>query len=565
MNRREILNQYKKKPQVSILIIGAGVNGIGTFLDLANQGIDVLIIDRGDFCSGVSAASSHMIHGGIRYLENGEFRLVKEAIQERNRLLDNAPHYVKPLPTVIPIYKWFSGLFNAPMKFLGLMGKPSERGVIVIKIGLALYELYSGGQASLPKHIFQSRSASQREFPKINPDILFTARYYDAAMLSPERICIEMILDGENANNDALGLNYVSVQSASGNILNLKDQLSNQVFSVQPKVVINAAGPWIDFVNNSLGIETQFIGGTKGSHIILENTELREEIGENEIFFENKDGRIVLIYPLRDKVLVGSTDIPFNNPDKAVCTDDEIEYFIEMVNFIFPSIIINKEQIIFKFSGVRPLPTSDSTRTGQISRDHSIREVENGKNIDFPILSLIGGKWTTYRSFSEEATNRSLEILGAARKVSTTNLEIGGGQNYPDNPDALKDWIDSHSMKTGLSTERVATLFNRYGTRASKFLKLFKEYSDTPLPNLTGFSEREIRFIARKEKVVHLDDFILRRSQLAKMGELSREGIVGLAEIIGDELSWSKVQRAEEISRAVSILGDRHGVLIEKS
>src|SRR5215470_11725392 len=120
MNRDEILAQLKENSQVSVLIVGGGINGIGTFRDLALNGVPVLLVERGDFCSGASAASSHMAHGGIRYLENGEFRLVQEAVAERNRLIHNAPHYIKPLPTLIPIFKWFSGLLNAPFKFIGL-------------------------------------------------------------------------------------------------------------------------------------------------------------------------------------------------------------------------------------------------------------------------------------------------------------------------------------------------------------------------------------------------------------------------------------------------------------
>src|SRR6188474_3969988 len=128
MNRNEILSSLKSNPQISVLVVGAGINGIGTFRDLALNGVDVLLVDRADFCSGASSASSHMAHGGIRYLENGEYRLVREAVQERNRMLQNAPHAVKPLPTTIPIFKQFSGLLNAPLKFLGMLDKPSERG-----------------------------------------------------------------------------------------------------------------------------------------------------------------------------------------------------------------------------------------------------------------------------------------------------------------------------------------------------------------------------------------------------------------------------------------------------
>jgi glycerol-3-phosphate dehydrogenase len=310
MNQQEILDYYRQSPNVSVLIIGAGVNGIGTFRDLALQGVDVLLVDKGDFCSGASAASSHMIHGGIRYLENGEFRLVREAVQERNLLIENAPHYVKPLLTVIPIFNLFSGLLNAPLKFLGLLDKPAERGAIVIKIGLLLYDVYTGSQKTVPKHQFLSRSASLNQFPDINPDVLFTAHYYDGSMHSPERICIEMMLDGEAANPYAHAVNYIAVEGASGDAVILKDQLSSEKITIQPNIVINASGPWIDLSNARMGTPTHFIGGTKGSHLILDNQELRNAIGENEFFFENNDGRIVLIFPLRDKVLIGTSDLP---------------------------------------------------------------------------------------------------------------------------------------------------------------------------------------------------------------------------------------------------------------
>ena len=153
--RKEIITRLKTDPKVSVLIVGAGINGIGTFRDLALQGVDVLMVDRSDFCSGASAASSHMVHGGIRYLENGEFRLVREAVAERNRLLENAPHLVKPLPTVFPIFSWLSGLLNAPLKFLGLLDRPAERGALVIKLGMLLYDAFHrppGNRASAQVH-----------------------------------------------------------------------------------------------------------------------------------------------------------------------------------------------------------------------------------------------------------------------------------------------------------------------------------------------------------------------------------------------------------------------------
>src|SRR5688572_19186050 len=151
MDRTEILSSLRSNPEVSVLVVGGGINGIGTFRDLALNGVDVLLVERADFCSGASSASSHMAHGGIRYLENGEFRLVREAVNERNRLIENAPHLVRPLATSIPIFKWFAGLLNAPLKFLGLLDQPSERGAVLIKLGLMLYDAFTRRSGTVPR------------------------------------------------------------------------------------------------------------------------------------------------------------------------------------------------------------------------------------------------------------------------------------------------------------------------------------------------------------------------------------------------------------------------------
>jgi glycerol-3-phosphate dehydrogenase len=560
MNRQEIINHYTNNPEVSVLIIGAGINGIGTFRDLALQGVGVLMVDKGDFCSGASAASSHMVHGGIRYLENGEFRLVREAVQERNRLIMNAPHYVRPLQTVIPIFKWLSGLFNAPLKFLRLLDRPAERGAVVIKIGLIFYDAFTRKQGTVPKHQFNSRTTTLVQFPQINPKVLFTAHYYDGAMHTPERICIDLLLDGEAANQEARTLNYVSVESASGNKVTLADQISGETFEVQPKIVINAAGPWIDFANAKMGVPTHFIGGTKGSHLILDNPRLRQEIGEDEFFFENADGRIVLIYPLKDRIMIGTSDIPIENPEQARCTESEIDYFIEMVKIVFPEIPVNRDQIVFRFSGVRPLPASDIKATGQISRDHSIKEIAPGKGLDFPIYSLVGGKWTSFRAFSEEVADKTLAKLNLLRKTDTRDLAIGGGRDYPTSPAMQEAWNETLSQRTKLSTKQISSLFERYGTRAEEIATYISQGTDSPLSFLPEYTRREIEFIAIKEKVVHLDDFLLRRSMLAKLGQLSYAKVEEISKIISQVSGWSSGQVDEELKRVYAILREHHGV-----
>src|SRR5215207_5880545 len=394
MNRSEVFASLKENPQVSVLIIGGGINGIGTFRDLALNGVDVLLVERADFCSGASSASSHVAHGGIRYLENGEFRLVREAVQERNRLLQNAPHIVKPLPTTIPIFKQFSGLLNAPLKFFGMLDKPSERGSLVIKIGLLLYDAYSraqrrkDAQAVVPKHQFLSRSKSLAKWSHLNPEIVNTATYYDGAILRPERLAIELILDAEAANPNAHALNYANMVGGSEDTIILRNELTDEAYDIHPKLVINAAGPWIDFANRKLGVSTRFIGGTKGSHIVLRHEELRKAIGEHEFYFENSDGRLVLLYPLFDRVLVGTTDIAMENPDEARCTDDEADYFLDMTQRIFPDIKLSRENIVFRYSGVRPLPhSSENPDEARCTDDEADYFLEMTQRI-FPDIKL---------------------------------------------------------------------------------------------------------------------------------------------------------------------------------
>ena len=567
MNRSEVFASLKENPEVSVLIIGGGINGIGTFRDLALNGVDVLLVERSDFCSGASSASSHMAHGGIRYLENGEFRLVREAVQERNRLLQNAPHIVKPLPTTIPIFKQFSGLFNAPLKFFGMLDKPSERGSLVIKIGLMLYDAYSRAQrredahAVVPKHQFLSRSKSLAKWSHLNPEIVNTATYYDGAILKPERLAIELILDAEAANPNAHALNYANMVGGSEDTIILRDELTDEAYDIRPKLVINAAGPWIDFANRKLGVSTRFIGGTKGSHIVLKHEELRKAIGEHEFYFENSDGRLVLLYPLFDRVLVGTTDVAMENPDEARCTDDEADYFLDMTQRIFPDLKLSREDIVFRYSGVRPLPHSSASSTSQISRDHSIEVVSGAwTNLTFPVFSLVGGKWTSFRAFSEQVANKVLAYLKLSRQKDTRALPIGGGRGYPRDPTELKRQIESLSAWTGVTRERLKMLFERYGSRAEAIATYMNGGTDFFLKSMPDYSRREIIFLVQHEKIFHLDDFILRRSMLAMLGLVTREMIDELAGVFSNTLGWDAGQRTAEVARTLFILEDRHGV-----
>ena len=564
MSRQAVLDHYRNNPEVAVLIIGAGVNGIGTFRDLAMQGVDVLMVDKGDFCSGTSAASSHMLHGGIRYLENAEFRLVREALHERNRLLENAPHYAKPLKTSIPIFSWLSGTFNAPLKFLGIRDKPGERGALVIKLGLMMYDWFIRKHRNMPKHDFLLYSDAIHEYPKINPDILCIATYYDAWMPTPERICIDMIHDAEALSDNVHALNYVTAIDGGINQVTLKDEITGDTLAVRPKLVINAAGPWIDFVNRAMGIEKRFIGGTKGSHLVLDHPELHDALNGGEVFFENEDGRIVLLFPFVERVMAGTTDIRIDNPDEARCTEEEVDYILGMVDKVFPTIDVGQEHIVFRFSGVRPLPHSDASTTGQISRDHSINVVEPNDEMNFPIYSLVGGKWTTFRAFAEQTTDKSLDYLKRPRQTSTADVAIGGGKDYPKSDNAKAEWIHKLADKTELDTVRITTLFERYGTRAEHIAEVIADTNDSPLTDAPDYSRREVQYIMETEKVRHLDDFVLRRSLLAMLGYVTADMLDDLVDILGGILDWDDTQKQAELQRTKALLADEHEVLLSQ-
>jgi glycerol-3-phosphate dehydrogenase len=542
--------ELRKHPDVSVLIIGGGINGIGLFDELALQGVDVVLVEKSDFCSGTSAAMTRIIHGGLRYLENAELRLVREALLERNRLFKNAPHYVKPMPTTIPIFNWMSGIVGGIRNLLNWPTKPGNRGALLIKTGLTLYDFLAGRKSPLPKHRFRSGRAARALRPALNPGVICTATYYDAKITYPERLCLELVQDAEAACSQAHAMNYVRAQSAKGSVVVLQDEISGETCEVKPKIVVNAAGPWIDGTNKTIGRTSQFIGGTKGSHIVLDHPELVAATGDDMIYFVNRDGRICIFYVVNGKVVAGATDIPTDDPD-AACDEGEVDYLLNSMSQAFPSIKVDRSHVVFRFCGVRPLPHSNALTPGQISRDHSFPVLPPGNGIDFPIYSLVGGKWTTYRALGEQVANEILRVLGRPRVRSSADVPIGGGKGYPRLPEG-----------TGLPQERLLTLQERYGTIADHVTAYMKAGPDTPLAHHVGYSRREIEFIALNERVVHLDDLIMRRTLIGILGELTLPLLKELAAIVAKVQQWPKEKTAAEIARTVQLFKKVHGVIL---
>ncbi|POH69810.1 FAD-dependent oxidoreductase [Cryobacterium zongtaii] len=546
------------RPSAKVLIIGAGINGIATFRDLALQGVDVTIVDRGDFVSGASAASSHMIHGGIRYLENGEFRLVKESVTERNGLLKIAPHYVKPLKTTVPMFSALSGVLAAPLRFLThKQGKAQERGALLIKVGLVLYDSFSRDGGSVPKHEFHGRKKSLERLPRLNPGLKYTATYYDASMHDPERLALDVLRDGLDTGAHARAANYVEAVGMDADGVLLRNTVTGEEFSFAADVVVNTSGPWTDLTNSALGQASTYMGGTKGSHIVLDHPELLAATGGGEIFFENNDGRIVLIYPLAGRVLIGTTDLEHDMTQPIRTTEDEIDYFFDLVKHVFPDIVVDRSHIVFRFSGVRPLPRHDDEAPGFVSRDYRIESSPLGARPG-TLLSLVGGKWTTFRALAEHLSGDILTLLGVPRTVSTEGLAIGGGKGYPATPAAHTVWLAANGDEVG--RPRAQALLTRYGTRAGAIIDFLTEAPDAPLVHNPLYTRREIEYLAREESVTHLIDLLLRRTSLAFVGGLTVALLDELAGVLAPVLGWDAATSADEVAQASRELREVHGV-----
>uniref|UniRef100_UPI001A8E7C7C glycerol-3-phosphate dehydrogenase/oxidase n=1 Tax=Paracoccus shandongensis TaxID=2816048 RepID=UPI001A8E7C7C len=438
---------------IDVLILGAGINGAGLFRDLCDQGLRCVIADKGDFGGGTSAAPSRLIHGGIKYLETGELRLVAQSTLERNLLLKNAPHLVRPLPTVIPIFSWLKGVTAALRTLLGSTTAPRSRGAVLMKTGLAMYDFYGRRHRVMPRHQIWSRRRALREIPPLTSRIVAAGQYYDAAVTLPERLVWELLAEGMRANPAARAWNYTMLEGTDGDTLRLATPGGLRV--LRPRIVVNAAGPWIDRVNAALGAPSRLIGGTKGSHILLDHPGLIAALKGRMIYFEADDGRICLVYDYLGRALVGSTDIRDDDPDNVACDDAEIDYFLDALRGLLPGLSFDRGQIVYAYSGIRPLPASDAANPGLISRDHSAPVAEPAGARRWPIISLVGGKWTTFRGFAEEVADVILSRLGQPRRRDTRLSPIGGGRDYPADPQA---WARQAARDSGAAPDRAAAL-----------------------------------------------------------------------------------------------------------
>ncbi len=467
-----------------VLILGAGINGAAVARDLAINGISVCIVDTGDVAGGATSRSSRLIHGGLRYLEYRDTALVHESLIERERLLNLAPHFVKPLRLTIPVAHRFGGLWSGFVRFSGLARTPigkhllkfgrGPRGLFAIKAGLAMYDRLASSDSLPPHEIQRVSNDSQHPTPptrsspnktKPNDRFRWLCSYSDAQIEFPERFVLAMLEDARRAAAAAAGTMFEvlpyhkAVASESSAVISIipveTDESASQVSlpgTISPSVIVNATGAWGDRTLEALGLrDKKLFAGTKGSHLFTSHPPLIEAVGNNGIYAEADDGRLIFILPCAGGVLIGTTDEPFSDdPARAVATPDDIQYLLRMVSEIFPGVDLTADLVNMHHAGVRPLPNCGSDSAAAIPRGHSIEETTLN---NIPLLTLVGGKLTTCRSLADEVCDRICSLSGETHKSRTTDRPIPG---VPD------------SRQHSLSDDQLEALAEQYNLRANQ-------------------------------------------------------------------------------------------------
>jgi glycerol-3-phosphate dehydrogenase len=504
-----------------VVIIGAGINGAGIARDASMRGLKVLLIDKGDVASGTSSWSTRLIHGGLRYLEHFEFGLVRESLRERETLLRIAPHLVRPLQLVVPIYK------------------NRSRGRVAIRAGLIAYDLLSLGK-SLPTHRMFSRAKTLEYLPGLKRDgLVGGALFYDCQVEFAERLVLENVLAARAEGAELL--TYAQATKIDANGVEFIHKDSHKPEFVRAQVIINASGPWIDRVLSVTGVRAhRFIGGTRGSHIVVRSI---RGAPRNAVYVEaESDGRPFFVIPWHNNYLIGTTDVRFeNDPDEAQAESWEVDYLIKETNNIFPDAKLRRDDICYVYSGVRPLAFTNDADEQSITRRHFIREHQ-----DLPsLLSIVGGKLTTYRSLSQECVDLVFKKIGKNSPPCRTHEVRLPGAAPKSVGEAEEEIIQSWPS---VIRNRLSSI---YGTRINELAKLCLTRPELSKP----FSKNgeavaaEVIYSFESEFASSLSDCLLRRTMIGLNCDLGATDADAAARIAQTAFGWSEQRVEEELSR----------------
>ncbi len=540
-DRSEILTRLKKT-QFDLVVLGGGVTGAGIARDAALRGLSVALVEKRDLANGTSSASSKLIHGGLRYLEQAQLGLVMEGTRERALLRRNAPHLAHPLPFLFPVYK------------------SSRVNMLMVSCGMWAYDILAMFR-NFKRHEMLSRRQTLRAEPLLDPqDLRGSALYYDCAT-DDARLTLETALDGEAHGAviatyaEAVSLTQDSIGNTTG--LLVRDCLddaeisaegsASEPFPVRGRVTVVAAGPWTDEILRDRK-KTELLRPTKGSHVVLDRDRL--PVSHAVVLTSKKDGRVMFAIPWGKRTIIGTTDTDENeSPDTLQASAEDVDYLLETANSYFPSLQANQSDVIATWSGLRPLMGSgESEHASDVSREHAIL------NLDPGLVAIVGGKLTTYRLMAEQVVDKVLTKLGTRAKLDpcrTKEVPLLGARD----PAALAD-LDACARELArehaLDEDVAAHLIRSYGLRARQVLQAGKDAGVRPgrlVPDLP-FLVDEVVFSARHERAERLDDVLRRRTLIFLQAKDQGLAVAQeAAEVMGAVHGWDAARIDLEVAR----------------
>lgn len=539
MNRSTNIERLKKE-FFDLCIIGGGASGTGCALDAAIRGLRVALIEKEDFASETSSKSTKLIHGGVRYLEQAfknldfaQLRQVRHGLEERHIVLANAPHLARPLGLITPVFSWWEGLY--------------------FSIGLKIYDWFASGKDVLPKSRWISKTEALERMPGLSRRIHSAVLYYDG-QLDDARYCLALAHSADDAG--ACISNYVEVidfqKDSDKKIVSaeLRDQLSGDVFQVRAKMFINCTGPAADTIRKMANASLMSrIMPSKGVHVVLPASILHSK--DAMLIPKTKDGRIVFAVPFEGSMLLGTTDEPYAHPQQEPTLEaPEIDFLLDTFQ-PFIAEPLNKNQVLAGFGGLRPL-LSPATRddkkhsTKTLLRDHEVeRDPVSG------LLSLLGGKWTTYRLMAKDMIDTACRLLDIQKHCTTATYLLVGSHGFRTN------LAPELQEKYGLDLDIMTHLLQKYGDRALLVAQLAK---DNPAWNLRildhlPFLRAEVIYAVRHEMACTLRDFLARRVRLEITDwQQTRAAVPVVADLMAVELGWSVQEKQQQINTYTALL-----------
>lgn len=488
------------KDVYDVLIIGGGINGCGIAADAAMRGLNVCLVEQGDLASQTSSSSSKLIHGGLRYLELFDFGMVKKALDERAILIEVAPHLVKPLSFFIPHNK-------------------QMRPKWLLRFGLFIYDHLSG-KNTLPNSKSHSRNqASSKIYFKPLKEIYQSGFTYFDAQTNDTRLTIANAQQAKNYGAHILPYHrLLSAKQTKQGLWDASIEHENQTFSFQAKVIINATGPWVNQVNQLLGVEKQLpINWIKGSHLVVK----RLYQGDHAYLFQSDDKRIIFVTPYYHYSMIGTTDVAVDDiSEPPAITQSEIDYLLNLTRQYFKQPLSEKD-VISTWSGIRPLIGNQAEQAQKMSRDYQLELTKKPA----PVLSVYGGKITTYRQLAEQAITRLKEYFPHMGSCITDKVSLPGG-NIPG-----FQWLSFYQTKQRqyhwLGDDLFRRYISTYGNLIDKLLLNCEQIGDLGQHFGDKLYEREVNYLIKNEWANSVEDVLRRLTDIGLMA--NQETLTNLA------------------------------------